>query len=690
MNSVHDNNKKWLPPPVQSPSLTEAPTTPSQSLFPSTPMDHSGYTTNFSSGPLDSPIHQTFPQHGPSYFTPKHEPSDPRLPGMMGMSSQPSTPQPSSLDDHHDTALSPNPKRQRTTINYANAAFSTTGPYPHPSLIRKQRGSKSEPIFAAEMGPIFSSTKSLENIYALDRSTLLTARIQAKMDRGFFLADNDWTCYRRNYFQVSCAFTIPGLTNIPTPPPYFGADPHQQHPHHPHHHYHMQQDPLCYVQTDGMFLPIRQFSLNISARVSNSDKKIELVQHTPKRDKGPQNTPLAKPVLPGGNLSLSAVGASQNIATFERIQFKTATANNGKRRAAQQYYVCVVDLYCDTIVDGMHRQIKVASCQSAPLVVRGRSPGHYSDNNQLQQSQPSMMTSPSDLARFDSSHHPHSMNMSQQPSLSSHLDDHRFSPTSPSPYGRNNGLMVNTNNGSMTPGDYSYPSYPAYPNGGYPPFIQNGHPGNPSSIMMNNSPSSPMGLHPPPSHSSVTYDPSSQPSSHHHQQHHHHHHQQQQQQQSHPSQQHPYMVADMQDQQQQPQHQQQQQHHQQQQQQHDQHTNAASTTSSSDFYRGDISSPSNMGPPHPPAQDTGDWRRYPSGVPHTPTSSTSTTSSSGHVTTPSNGSMLSGPLPPLSTPNHSKSNNNTAPSTPSSGYDQPSYFHPPPPTPVTPTSSNQK
>ncbi|KAJ2432622.1 hypothetical protein GGF42_009548, partial [Coemansia sp. RSA 2424] len=54
----------------------------------------------------------------------------------------------------------------------------------------------------------------------------------------------------------------------------------------------------------------------------------------------------------------------------------TATANNGKRRAAQQYYVLTVDLLADC--DGGERCV-VASAASAPIVVRGRSPGHYAD-----------------------------------------------------------------------------------------------------------------------------------------------------------------------------------------------------------------------------------------------------------------------------------------------------------------------
>jgi hypothetical protein len=182
------------------------------------------------------------------------------------------------------------------------------------------------------------------------------------MDRGFFLADNDWTCYRRNYFQVSSVFSVHGFN-----------------------HYYSVNEPHVFVKTDedGTLQPVQRFLLGVSARVANSEKEIELIQHTPKRDKGPQFRPEPKPIAPGGNLTMSSVANNQNIVTFERVQFKTATANNGKRRAAQQYYICIIELFAET---DRGQTIKIASCQSAPLVVRGRSPGHYADNQQHERS----------------------------------------------------------------------------------------------------------------------------------------------------------------------------------------------------------------------------------------------------------------------------------------------------------------
>ncbi|KAI8074905.1 hypothetical protein BC940DRAFT_286928 [Gongronella butleri] len=275
--------------------------------------------------------------------------SDPRLPGMM-MLSQPSTPRPNNgLDDNAAAG------GKKQTRQYVPPYTPSMNPYPVLPRKQRPRSDNGSSLFGGETSPSFSAAKPLDNLFSPDRANLLTVRIQSKMDRGFFLADNDWTCYRRNYFQVSSTFSIHGLN------PYYGDHELQ-----------------CFVQTANHGTqPVARFLVGISSRVSTNDKPVELVQHTPKRDKGPQMTPMAKQIVPGGNLSLSSVGSNQSIATFERIQFKTATANNGKRRAAQQYYVIVVELYAET-----HDQerVLVASSVSSPLVVRGRSPGHYADN----------------------------------------------------------------------------------------------------------------------------------------------------------------------------------------------------------------------------------------------------------------------------------------------------------------------
>ena len=231
--------------------------------------------------------------------------------------------------------------------------------------------------------PPFEKTKIIYAIYN-GKQAEVRAELHAKIDKGFFKADQDWTCYRRNYFSVACWYTL-------QPP----CDP--------------SSEPL-FLRRAGTTSPerIHFFAVCITARVNGEDGKvIDLVQHTPKRDKGPTGQPEKQKLLPqrpgsvgiypdsGGNLSPGSQltgdfdgyppsGQPQNswLATFDRIQFKNATANNGKRRAAQQYFHLVVELFAE-VQSGQSSEgqwIKVATRISAPMVVRGRSPGHYSDD----------------------------------------------------------------------------------------------------------------------------------------------------------------------------------------------------------------------------------------------------------------------------------------------------------------------
>ncbi|KAI8599900.1 hypothetical protein EDD21DRAFT_148206 [Dissophora ornata] len=236
-----------------------------------------------------------------------------------------------------------------------SAIYSSSAPSPSTahSLIAARPKRRSE-VFTHQESPYFCPAQQLYSLLSADRSMRYSIKISAKIDRGFFLTANDWTCYRRNYFQLSAAFSIHGLDS-------------STHPEVP-----------CLLDRNNELVTVRAFLVCIGAQIQNGDKVIELVQHTPKRDKGPQITPRPTHIRAGGDLNLSSSGSNPNVVTFERVQFKTATANNGKRRAAQQYYQVHVDLFAELDNGDL---VLVANSLSAPLVVRGRSPGHYADND---------------------------------------------------------------------------------------------------------------------------------------------------------------------------------------------------------------------------------------------------------------------------------------------------------------------
>ncbi len=242
------------------------------------------------------------------------------------------------------------------------------------------------------VGPPLEPTKFLNQVTDVN-GQLVRPDILARIDKGFFLYDQDWTCYRRNYFSIACAYTL--RPSQPTVPLY-----------------------VARADVLGGRARIIAFAMSISAAVDEpAGKSVDLIQHTPKRDKGPQARPERIHLNPhpegalglfpggmatgrihheydavtgsggggGGAASASAASELPTAAQFDRIQFKSATANNGKRRAAQQYYRLVVDLYADVGgslgvgMGGEGRWVKVAERASAPVVVRGRSPGHYQD-----------------------------------------------------------------------------------------------------------------------------------------------------------------------------------------------------------------------------------------------------------------------------------------------------------------------
>ncbi|CEP09226.1 hypothetical protein [Parasitella parasitica] len=173
-----------------------------------------------------------------------------------------------------------------------------------------------------------------------------------------------------NYFQVTASLIIPGHSDQT--------------------YYALQLNPA----DSGSMQPIQQFFLRLKACTSTSSspsesnesigtvlenhsmvRPVALTQMTPKRDKGPQREPPTIPITP----SDSVFGNEQVCVTFERLQFRVATANNGKRRASQQYFRLIFELVAQ-LDDGS--QHVVSECYSSPLVVRGRSPGHYSSEPQ--------------------------------------------------------------------------------------------------------------------------------------------------------------------------------------------------------------------------------------------------------------------------------------------------------------------
>ncbi|KAJ3104636.1 meiosis-specific transcription factor ndt80 [Phlyctochytrium planicorne] len=303
------------------------------------PVQQQAYIPSYSFQDASRPIQYSTPTYIPATYY-QHDPNQQHAASQPQYHPvQPQTYAYHPATTHHVQQVEQDPNALQNQGEYVQEHGSPSQQSSQPTS-RRGRG-------ISETGPVFKATVQKSTLWSLDRTRNYSLRIYPKIDRGFFLADNDWTCYRRNYFQVSATFTA--------------IDPHGQRVELP-----------CYVEVEDRLRTVTGFLINCVAKTHNGNKEIELVQHTAKRDKGPQNQPqprLCEPMDPTVRHE-----DSFHSVTFERLQFKSATANNGKRRAAQQYHVLLVELFvrCD---DG--HQFKVASSESAPLVVRGRAPGHY-------------------------------------------------------------------------------------------------------------------------------------------------------------------------------------------------------------------------------------------------------------------------------------------------------------------------
>lgn len=253
------------------------------------------------------------------------------------------------------------------------------------------------------VGPPFGITNIHRPLFCASTKEQIFPELESRIDRGFELGEaGNWIGYKRNYFTMVLTFNFRGW-NLDrfTENQYEVLD---------------KNDP-------SRRLPVRYFALSVLAKCSDPEVSIGLVQHTPKRDKGPQYSPPVYPAVPGNLPDHQTVKASCNkrnqkkiqtlgrifsfdrtdyydknamdpakdrsvlsgypsdeitrVARFERIQFTASIRVKQANHNIHKYFTLNVELLA--IVEDADRtlQIPVASCGSAPLLIRGRSPSNY-------------------------------------------------------------------------------------------------------------------------------------------------------------------------------------------------------------------------------------------------------------------------------------------------------------------------
>ncbi|KAG5996308.1 hypothetical protein E4U43_002890 [Claviceps pusilla] len=166
------------------------------------------------------------------------------------------------------------------------------------------------------------------------------------------------TCYRRNLFQISGSLVMP-------------------------------RGQLSVVNEANESLPVNNMEVAVSAIESVDHNPVRLIvipwktppPNSPDISQGPDQEPSALPLIPFQEDGAEADGefAVYPIG-WRRLQFRIATANNGRRKELQQHFVLHLKVF-GTLPD--NSKVVLTESITAPIVVRGRSPRNFQARKEI-------------------------------------------------------------------------------------------------------------------------------------------------------------------------------------------------------------------------------------------------------------------------------------------------------------------
>ncbi|KAM0522180.1 hypothetical protein ACHAP9_008181 [Verticillium nonalfalfae] len=166
------------------------------------------------------------------------------------------------------------------------------------------------------------------------------------------------TCYRRNLFQISGSLITA-------------------------------RGPLSVVTETGETVPVSTTEVTVSAIESVDGHPVRLIvipwktppPNSPEVAQGPDQEPPSLPLIPFQDEGPDADGeyAVYPIG-WRRLQFRIATANNGRRKELQQHFVLHLKVV-GTLTNG--NKVVLAEATTSPIVVRGRSPRNFQARKEI-------------------------------------------------------------------------------------------------------------------------------------------------------------------------------------------------------------------------------------------------------------------------------------------------------------------
>jgi hypothetical protein len=171
------------------------------------------------------------------------------------------------------------------------------------------------------------------------------------------LVQPELTCYRRNLFQISGNATTP-------------------------------RGPLSMITERGERIPIVSLEVTISATESVDGNVVKLIvipwktppPNSPEVGPGQESEPTPLPLEPLEDGRDATGEFTVYPIAYRRLQFRIATANNGRRRELQQHFTLHLNVV-GTLANGS--KANVCETSTAPIVVRGRSPRNFQARKEI-------------------------------------------------------------------------------------------------------------------------------------------------------------------------------------------------------------------------------------------------------------------------------------------------------------------
>lgn len=298
------------------------------------------------------------------------------------------------------------------------------------TALRAKSKSKAAPRSSSQfkVGPSFQNLE-LENKIYTSSGKQISPVVCARIDRGFEVIGNEWVGYKRNYFTLVASFNL------------------QDHSFEKF----LKDSYTVTSKSEAGKQPVKYFTLKVVSRCLEDNLPIALVQHTAKRESGPQGPPPVYPAIPGAIPSHDTIRSASNIrnkekiaslnnmlfytlanhkdsnsralssypplaqiarvARYERLQF-SSSINFRKPLLTTKHFVLTVQLHA---VTDDNREIIVGSCETVPLVIRGRSPATYKCDDPATKTLSPVISGPSRQIPESQEHQPlmHQMGESQ-------------------------------------------------------------------------------------------------------------------------------------------------------------------------------------------------------------------------------------------------------------------------------------